>query len=107
MFFALPPAAFLMQEIAERAMHTEPGLGRGALLHLLVGLLLQLPLAFTAFLVAWAVLDFTGRIIRMLQAQRSGLRLAGAVVGFPSDQTSRSRQTLLALGHPQRGPPQT
>jgi hypothetical protein len=105
-FFALPLLAFVAQEIAERATHTEGGVGGAALVGILVGLLLQVPLGLVAFIVAWVVLAVADRVVRLLREQpRRRLRRPAAMLRALHDQTARCRLTLLAFGHPQRGPP--
>jgi hypothetical protein len=57
-----------------------------------------------AFCVARAVLAVAAHVVRALRRQ-SRLRASGATLHVLRDQTARCRLTLLALGHPQRGPP--
>lgn len=103
-FFWLPPLAFLGQEIAERLLHTEAGVNGAALLHVVVGLLLSLPFGLVALLVALAVLSIASHVVRRL---RVGLprRRSPISLPVPHSRAARPRLTLLALGHPQRGPP--
>jgi hypothetical protein len=103
-FFWLPPLAFLGQEITERFLHTEAGLSGAALLHVVVGLLLSLPLGVVALLVGLATLSIASHVVRRL---RAGLprRRSPISLPIPRYRAARPSLTLLALGHPQRGPP--
>ncbi len=105
MFFWLPPLAFIGQEIAERLLHTEPGFGLQAIMRVGVGLALQLPFALIALLVACACLAAAKRIARALGHSLPSLRDRSGPFTLPGGRSDRPLRTLLALGHPQRGPP--
>jgi hypothetical protein len=104
-FFWLPPLAFVGQEIAERALHAEAGLGAAAVAHLGLGLALQLPFALLALLLAFVVLAAGERLSRALRETAPLLRAVEPLVRVPCGHAGRRPRTLLALGHPQRGPP--
>lgn len=105
-FFWLPPLAFVGQEIAERLLHTEPGLGLQAITRVGVGLALQLPFSLIALLVAYVCLAAAKRIARALGHSLPLLsRSPSGSLSLPRGRSDRPLRTLLALGHPQRGPP--
>lgn len=104
-FFWLPPLAFVGQEIAERALHAETGMGVTALTHLALGLALQLPFALLAFLLAIAVRAAAARLARVFKESASLMCVTAPSLLVPCSHTGRPPRTLLALGHPQRGPP--
>jgi hypothetical protein len=93
-----------VQELVEHGVHAG-GSPLGAALEptFLVGLLLQLPFALAALLVARALLALGGAIRRLLGATpRLALPgLAPAPVGIPE----LPRIAALALGYGERGPP--
>lgn len=106
LFFLLPLLGFTLQEHLERALHD----GSFPLLAaleptFLVGLLLQLPFALAAYVVAWALLDVADRVgasLRPASRPRWPVRMAGL---RPPTQLSLPRISAVALGYPQRGPP--
>jgi hypothetical protein len=104
-FFVLPPLAFVLQELAERALHAESFPFHAALEpRFLVGLLLQVPFGLLALLVARALLRVVERLVRALARPRA--RLRRAPVSWPLRKTcDLPRIPALALGYPQRGPP--
>lgn len=104
-FFWLPPLAFLGQEIAERALRAETGLGAAALTHLALGLAAQLPFALLAFLLAFAIRAAAARLARVFRDSASLSCATAPSLCVPSGDASSPPRTLLALGHPQRGPP--
>ena len=104
-FFWLPPLAFLGQEIVERLLHSEPGFGLQALTRIGVGLALQLPFALAALLVAHVCLAGARRIARAFGHSSLLSRVKPATLPLPRGRSARPPRTLLALGHPQRGPP--
>ena len=104
-FFWLPPLAFLGQEIVERLLHSEPGFGLQALTRIGVGLALQLPFALAALLVAHVCLAAVRRLAQAFGRAALLPRVKRATLPLPCGRSDRPPCTLLALGHPQRGPP--
>jgi hypothetical protein len=104
-FFWLPPLAFLGQEIGERALHAEALVGTAALAHLATGLALQLPFALLAFLLAHALRAAVHRLARALGGRFPFLHAPMCPLRGPPGYSGHPSRTLLALGHPQRGPP--
>jgi hypothetical protein len=104
--FALPLTGFALQEHLERLLH-DGSLPLDAALEptFLVGLLLQLPFALAALMVARALVETAERLaVRLNRARRPrprqvalALPRAAAAVGRPLP--------VLALGHAERGPP--
>jgi hypothetical protein len=106
LFFVLPPLAFASQELAERVLHAESFPFHAALEpRFLVGLALQIPFGLLALLVARALLRVVERLARALARPRP--RLRRAPLSWPLRKTcDLPRIPALALGYPQRGPPQ-
>lgn len=105
-FALVPPVGFVLQEHLERLLHT----GTFPLLAALqptfvVGILLQVPFALAAFLVARALLAFAAAIVRSL-GSASRPRLASAAAWRrPRSAAALPRLSALALGHGPRAPP--
>jgi hypothetical protein len=106
LFALLPPSVFVVQEHLERLLHDghfpyaavlEPTFG--------VGLLLQLPFALAALLVAHALLVVTVALTRRLRRVSVGGPLRILAVRGPVVSNAPPRIGLLALGHGQRAPP--
>jgi hypothetical protein len=104
-FFVLPPLAFASQELAERVLHAESFPFHAALEpRFLLGLALQVPFGLLALLVARALLRVVERLVRALARPRP--RLRRAPISWPLRKScDLPRIPVLALGHPQRGPP--
>jgi hypothetical protein len=103
-FVLLPPAAFVAQEVTERLLHTghipwtvvlEPPF--------LIGLALQLPFAFAALLLAWA-LDSAARAVgdALASVPRPRLQIQ---VPVPVRVAAAPRVAGLAQGYGERAPP--
>jgi hypothetical protein len=104
---ALPVIGFGLQEHLERFLHDGHAPYAAALEPTFaVGLLLQLPFALAALLLARALLILTGAFVRRLRRESLArmIRLPG--VRGPVPTAVLPRVGLLALGHGQRAPPQ-
>lgn len=106
LFGLLPPAGFVVQE------HIERLLGSGTISPttvleptFVVGLLLQIPFALAAFLVARALLTFAVAVARALASEQPPALVAALPGLTPTWEIDLPRVTPLALGHGQRGPP--
>jgi hypothetical protein len=106
LFFSMPLVGFALQEHLERLFH-DGSFPLGAVLEptFLVGLLLQLPFALAAYVVAWALLEVAERIGPSLRASPPGRWPSAQSVPPPQAQVEFPRIPALALGRPQRGPP--
>lgn len=104
-FFVFPPLAFLGQEVAERVLHAEAGFGSAALSHIALGLAMQLPFALLAFLLTFAVRAAATRLATVFKDTAMLPCAAVPSPRVPHGNVGRPSCTLLALGHPQRGPP--
>jgi hypothetical protein len=104
LFAAAPPVGFVLQELVERAA------GTGTLAHMgpldaafLVGLAVQVPFAFAAYIAARGLLAAAAFVKRLATPR---LRVAPVeprvLVALP---VAAPRVPLLALGYGQRGPP--
>lgn len=102
----LPPIGFVVQEHVERLavsgafpahLVTEP--------RFLLGLLLQIPFALAALLLARALLVLTGALARRLRRASLDRPLRVGAARRPVTDTTLARIGLLALGHGQRAPP--
>lgn len=104
-FLLLPPAAFVLQELAERAFGEEAlGSDRTAVLGFALGLALQLPFALLAFALARVLLRVAERIACALSGIRWHLPSSG-VLAAPSSCVALPRIAALARGYGPRGPP--
>jgi hypothetical protein len=106
-FAALPPLAFALQEHLERLIHDGTIVGVALEPTFMLGLLLQLPFAVTAYLLARFLLRVADRVARVL-----GGRVGRRRRTLPSMPCSRFslnfapvRIPALAGGHAERGPP--
>lgn len=99
-FLLLPPAAFAIQEIAERIL-----LGPEAEPSLLATVLIQLPFALLAFVAARFVLTVVRRVVRLLTAATSRSRPRVAAAAWPTVRFSIPPFRLSAGAHRGRAPP--
>ena len=106
-FAALPPLAFALQEHLERLIHDGTIVGVAFQPTFMLGLLLQLPFAVAAYLLARFLLRVVGRVARVF-----GGRVGRRRRTLPSIPRSRFslefapvRIPALAGGHAERGPP--
>jgi hypothetical protein len=106
LFFVLPPLAFALQELSERLLRAEAFPFHAALEpRFLLGLLLQLPFGLLALLLARLLLRVVERLVHALARNRPPRLVAN--LSLPPRQTLYlPRIPTLALGYPQRGPPQ-
>lgn len=105
LFALLPPIAFVVQELVERLLHsgqvhvgtlTEPAV--------LIGLVLQLPLAVIALGLAWLLAQAADQLGYTL-AERPRNRLAGMALSRPADDPLLPAFAVSTQGWSQRGPP--
>jgi hypothetical protein len=102
----LPPIGFVVQEHLERIAAS--GAFPAHLLaepRFLLGLLLQIPFALAALLVAGALLTAADRLARSLAAPRLHAPTALALGQVLTPGPDLPRRSVLAAGHSQRGPP--
>lgn len=106
-FAALAPAIFCFQEHFERLAH-DGAFPFGAALErtFLVGLLLQVPFALAAFLLARLLLRAVRALVHLLSAPVRGRR-AGSSERWHLVELFLPRIPALALGYGSRGPPAT
>jgi hypothetical protein len=101
--FALaPPVAFAAQEHLERAVQGQPTAGTALEPTFALGLVLQLPFALLAYVVARILFRAVAIVVRMFAARRPRLRptpLARPVYRFSAPRPA------LARGFSSRGPP--
>ena len=105
-FFVLPLLGFVVQEHAERYVHMG-SLSPATVLEpaFLVGIVLQVPFALAAFVLARALLagaEVVGRALAVEPAPRPGVPALRRMTPGAVDLT---RIAVLALGYPGRGPP--
>jgi hypothetical protein len=104
-FALLPLASFTLQEILERSLHAETLVWRAVESPtFLPGLLLQLPFALLAYLIARLLLRAAEEAGRQL-ASRPAARVVWALVPGPVTVTCSVRAHPLALRLAKRGPP--
>ena len=106
-FAALPPLAFALQEHLERLIHDGTIVGVALEPTFMLGLLLQLPFAVVAYLLARFVLGVAGRVARVLTGRTASRPRSlpwAARPRFSLDLAS-ARVPALAGGHAERGPP--
>jgi hypothetical protein len=105
-FALLPPLGFVIQEFLERWlagssfpwwMVQQPTFR--------IGLLLQLPFALAAYLLARLLLRVADRVGDVLHGALEGARLEVRTPGWPAFDFSPPRVAALAGGHAGRGPP--
>ena len=99
-FLLLPPTAFAIQEIAERFL-----LGPEAEPSLLATVLIQLPFALLAFVVARFVLTVVRRVVRLLTAGTRRSRPRVIAMAWPTVALSIPPLRLSAGAHQGRAPP--
>lgn len=106
-FAALPPLAFALQEHLEALVHSGSISGVVTAPTFVIGLLLQLPFALLAYLVARVLLGAAERVGRAF-AERPASYPAPSLCESPSWFTLTVwplRSAVLADGHAGRGPP--
>ena len=99
-FLLLPPAAFVIQEIAEQFL-----LGPEAEPSLLATVLIQLPFALLAFVLARLVLTVVRRVVRLLTAGTRRPRPRVIATVWPTARLSIPPLRLSAGAHQGRAPP--
>lgn len=99
-FLVLPPAAFVIQEIAERFV-----LGPEAEPNLLATAMIQLPFALLAFVVARFVLTVVRRVVRLLTAGTRRSRPRMTATAWPTVRLSIPPLRPSAGVHQGRAPP--
>jgi hypothetical protein len=105
-FAALPLLSFTLQEILERSLHAETFVWRAVESPtFLPGLLLQLPFALLAYLIARLLLRAAEEAGRRLAAVRPTARVVRALVPRPASDIRSARANPLALRLAKRGPP--
>ena len=106
-FAALPPLAFTLQEHLERLIHSGTVVGVVLEPTFMLGLLLQVPFALAAYLLARLLLGVAGQVGRVFaQRRRSRRRSRLSTASFRSRvEFSVPRMAALAGGHAERGPP--
>jgi hypothetical protein len=106
LFALLPPLGFALQELVERLL-TTGDLPYDAALEptFLVGILVQLPFALAAFVVARALFAFARGLARRV-GSAGRPKLASVELSWPPVVDARSpRLSALAFGYGERGPP--
>ena len=105
-FALVPPTGFFVQEHVEHLLRTGV-FPAGAVLEptFVVGLVLQLPFALAAFVVARALLRFAHAIVELLRTAPRPLLAAPEPRLLPVYAVVPPRISALALGHGQRAPP--
>jgi hypothetical protein len=106
-FASLPPLAFALQEHLERLIHGGTIVGVALEPTFMLGLLLQLPFAVAAYLLARFLLRVVGRVARVLGGRAGRRRRAPLWTPRPrfSLELGPVRIPALAGGHAERGPP--
>jgi hypothetical protein len=105
-FALLPMLGFLLQELFERWLSS--GSFPWWMVHqptVRVGVLLQLPFALAAYLVAKLLLRAADRVGRVLRGGVVRPRLVALSVRWILLEVRAPRRGVLAFGHPGRGPP--
>jgi len=105
-FAVLPPLGFALQEHFERLLHGGDGVF-GAVVEptFVVGLLLQLPFALLAYLVARLLVRVAERVARVFGTARPQRWAAAYHAARFSSLELAPAPSALALGHAERGPP--
>jgi hypothetical protein len=105
-FALLPPLSFVLQEHLERFIHSG-AFSWGASLErtFVLGLLLQVPFALVAFLLARVLLAGIRALRQALFRRPSRIRERDRRRSFGRPQVCLPRLGALALGHAERGPP--
>ena len=106
LFFILPLLGFVVQEHAERFVH-DGSLSPATVLEraFLVGIVLQVPIALAAFLVARALLAVAEVVGKALAVASDPRPLVAASRRVSPGAADLARIPVLALGYPERGPP--
>jgi hypothetical protein len=105
-FGLLPMIGFTLQELMERWLSGSPVPLEFALQPTFrVGLLLQLPFALVAYLVAKLLLRAASRVGRVLRGALATPRAAGTSLRWVVLEACAPRWDVLAGGHSGRGPP--
>ena len=105
-FFLLPLLAYSSQELIERLLHAESVPFDAALEpRLLLGVVMQVPFAAVAFLLAWLLLRVGEGLLRLL-SKRPLRSLRPRALALPTPSAlAFPRIRPLSRGHPLRGPP--
>lgn len=104
-FLALPPTAFLLQELVERAMGAGGLPGVGSEPSLVATVFLQLPFAVVAFVLARALRGAIRRVSRFLRAAGAPARLRAPLRIWLVVPRPPAIPTTLAGAHFGRAPP--
>jgi hypothetical protein len=104
-FLLLPPIAFALQEVAERLIHTDSLPVVGGEPSLLATLVVQLPFALLAFVLARLLRAAVERVVRVLRAARARPRLHATVPAWPVAPVFVRNLPALAGAHFGRAPP--
>jgi hypothetical protein len=101
----LPPIAFVVQEFVERFLHSgHVHAGTLAEPAVLIGLVLQLPLAVIALGLAWLLAQAADQLGEAI-AERPRNRLAGIALPRPAEDPLLPAFAVATQGWSQRGPP--
>jgi hypothetical protein len=105
-FFVLPLLGFVVQEHAERFVH-DGALSQATMLEpvFLLGVVLQVPFALAAFLVARVVLAVAELVGKAFAEGSVSCPPLPAPRQAPRAAADLARIPVLALGYPERGPP--
>ena len=107
-FAALPPLAFALQEHLERLIHDGTVVGVALQPTFMIGLLLQLPFAVAAYLLAKLLLQVADRVGSIGGGQEGAARprlMPATLRPSFSLELPLPRLAALAGGHAERGPP--
>jgi hypothetical protein len=106
-FAALPPLAFALQEHLESLVHSGSISGVVTAPTFMIGLVLQLPFAVLAYVLARLLSGVSERVGRAFSACGSSSSLRAPVLSVPRCALllSPPRFAALAGGHAERGPP--
>jgi hypothetical protein len=105
LFALLPPVAFVVQEVTERLIHSgHVHAGTLAEPAVLIGLMVQLPLAVIALGLAWLLAQAADQIGQAI-AERPRNRLAGIALPRPPEDPLLPAFAVATQGWSQRGPP--
>jgi hypothetical protein len=105
LFALLPPVAFVVQEVTERLIHSDH-VHAGTLAEpaVLIGLMLQLPLAVIALGLAWLLAQAADQLGQAI-AERPRNRLARIALPRPAEDPLLPAFAVATQGWSQRGPP--
>lgn len=104
-FLLLPPGAFGIQELTERLVHSGSLSLVGGEPSLLASLLVQLPFAILAFVLARLLRAAIRRVVAFLKVPRTVPALRAAVTAWPLPPLTLPSRWALASPHSGRGPP--